>query len=91
MRSMMLRNPHVRAVDRFFDTAIGNGFDSPFAVMDRVLDSITKPIPPENGSEFTLYKMIPVTYKVEYQDDGSVHYNVIGGEQAETDDKPETE
>jgi hypothetical protein len=45
--------------------------------MDRVLDNVTQNIPPEDGSEFTVYKMVPVHYRIEHQKDGSVHYNII--------------
>jgi hypothetical protein len=80
MRSMLLRNSHVRAFDKFFDDAWGNGFRNPFAVMDSVLESITKPIPPEAGTKFTVYKMVPVEYEVTEDEDGSVHYNVVKSE-----------
>jgi len=76
MVSMLLNNPQVRAMDRFFETAMGRNL-SPFAVMDRVLDNVTQNIPPEDGSEFTVYKMVPVHYRIEHQKDGSVHYNII--------------
>ena len=76
MVSMLLNNPQVRAMDRFFETAMGKNL-SPFAVMDRVLDNVTQNIPPEDGSEFTVYKMVPVHYRIEHQKDGSVHYNII--------------
>tara|TARA_R100000750_G_C2255279_1_gene61697 strand:- start:200 stop:466 length:267 start_codon:yes stop_codon:yes gene_type:complete len=76
MRSMLLANRQIRAMDRFFEGAMERSL-SPFAVMDKVLDSITTPIPPEDGTEFTVYKMVPQKYKVVYQKDGSVHYNVI--------------
>ena len=87
VRSMLLHNPHVRAIDRFFETAMGRNL-SPFAVMDRVLDTVTQNIPPEDGTEITVYKMVPTQYKVEYQPDGSVHYNIIGAEEKSTDGKP---
>ena len=48
VRSMMLRNSHVRAFDKFFDDAWSHWGTNPFAVMDNVLDSITKPIPPNS-------------------------------------------
>tara|TARA_R100000789_G_C2894506_1_gene118519 strand:+ start:58 stop:315 length:258 start_codon:yes stop_codon:yes gene_type:complete len=76
MVSMLLNNPQVRAMDRFFETAMGRNL-SPFAFMDRVLDNVTQNIPPEDGSEFTVYKMVPVHYRIEHQKDGSVHYNII--------------
>ena len=41
VRSMLLRNSHVRAFDKFFDDAWNHGFRNPFAVMDGVLESIT--------------------------------------------------
>ena len=77
VRSMMLRNSHIRAFDKFFDDAWSTGFRNPFAVMDSVLESITKPIPPEAGTKFTVYKMVPVEYEVTEDEDGSVHYNVV--------------
>ena len=77
VRSMMLRNSHVRAFDKFFDDAWSHGFRNPFAVMDSVLESITKPIPPEAGTKFTVYKMVPVEYLVTEDEDGSIHYTVV--------------
>ena len=77
MRSMLLRNSQVRAFDKFFDDAWSHWGRSPFAVMDSVLESITKPIPPEAGTKFTVYKMVPVEYEVTQDEDGSVHYNVV--------------
>ena len=86
VRSMMLRNPHVRAIDKFFDSALTRGFSSPFAVMDKVLDTMTTPIPPADGEKFTVYKMVPVTYVVEHQEDGSVHYNIVQDEEAQEEE-----
>ena len=77
VRSMMLRNSHIRAFDKFFDDAGGRWGRSPFAVMDSVLESISKPIPPEPGTNFTVYKMVPVEYQVTQDEDGSIHYNVV--------------
>ncbi len=76
VHSMLLNNPQVRALDRFFETAMGRDL-SPFAVMDRVLDNVSQNVPPKDGAEFTVYKMVPVNYRVEYQKDGSVHYNIV--------------
>ena len=76
VRSMLLNNPQVRALDKFFETAMGRDL-SPFAVMDRVLDNVSQNVSPKDGTEFTVYKMVPVTYKCEHQTDGSVHYNII--------------
>jgi len=87
---LAMRNAQVRAMDKFFDNALGKGF-SPFAAMDKVFDAITTEIPPAHGDEFTLYKMVPVHYRVEHQEDGSVYYKVIGGEMNSTGDKPEAE
>ena len=47
---------------------------SPFAVMDRVLDTVTEK---QDGDEFTVYKMVPQKYRVERKEDGSIHYNVV--------------
>ena len=51
VRSMLLRNSQVRAFDKFFDDAWSTGFRNPFAVMDSVLESTAKPIPPEPGTK----------------------------------------
>ena len=80
VRSMMLRNSHIRAFDKFFDDAWSHWGRSPFAVMDSVLESIAKPIPPEPGTKLTVYKMVPVEYEVTEDEDGSVHYNVVKAE-----------
>ena len=81
--SMILRNNHIRAFDKFFDDAFGRGFHNPFAVMDSVLENITKPIPPEAGTKFTVYKMVPVEYEVSTDEDGSIHYTVVKNEAIE--------
>ncbi len=81
--SMILRNNHIRAFDKFFDDAFGRGFHNPFAVMDSVLESIAKPIPPEAGTKFTVYKMVPVEYEVSTDEDGSIHYTVVKNEAIE--------
>lgn len=86
VHSMLLNNPQVRALDRFFETAMGRDL-SPFAVMDRVLDNVSQNVPPKDGAEFTVYKMVPVNYRVEYQEDGSVHYNIISKDVSTEEDK----
>ncbi len=86
VHSMLLNNPQIRALDKFFETAMGRDL-SPFAVMDRVLDSVTQNVPPKDGAEFTVYKMVPVNYRVEYQEDGSVHYNIISKDESTEEDK----
>ena len=86
VHSMLLNNPQVRALDRFFETAMGRDL-SPFAVMDRVLDNVSQNVPPKDGAEFTVYKMVPVNYRVEYQEDGSVHYNIISKDESTEEDK----
>jgi len=45
--------------------------------MDGVLESISKPIPPEPGTKFTVYKMVPVEDEVTEDEDGSIHYNIV--------------
>ena len=85
MRSMLLRNSHVRAFDKFFDDAWSHGFRNPFAAMDSVLECISKPIPPEASMRFTVYKMAPVEYKITEGKDGSIHYNVVKLEKLESD------
>ena len=80
MRSILLKNNHIRAIDRFFDSAFTNGL-SPMAVMDRVLDTVANP-PPEDQTEFTVYRMGPVRYRVEHQENGDVHYKVVENEES---------
>ena len=77
MRSVMLRNSHVRAFDKFFDDAWNHWGRNPFAVMDNVLESIAKPIPPEVGTRLKVFKMVPVEYEVTEDEDGSIHYTVV--------------
>ena len=86
VHSMLLNNPQVRALDKFFESAMGRDL-SPFAVMDRVLDNVSQNVPPKDGAEFTVYKMVPVNYRVEYQEDGSVHYNIISKDESTEEDK----
>ncbi len=86
VHSMLLNNPQIRALDKFFETAMGRDL-IPIAVMDRVLDSVTQNVPPKDGAEFTVYKMVPVNYRVEYQEDGSVHYNIISKDESTEEDK----
>ena len=80
VRSMLLRNSQIRAFDKFFDDAWSHDFRNPFAVMDGVLESISKPIPPEPGTRFKVYKMVPVEYEVTEDADGFIHYNVVNEE-----------
>lgn len=51
------------------------------AVMDRVLDTVANP-PPEDQTEFTVYRMVPVRYRVEHQENGDVHYKVVENEES---------
>ena len=80
VRSMLLRNAHDRAFDKFFDDAWNHGFKNPFAIMDTVLESINKLIPSELGTRFKVYKMVPMEYEVTEDEDGSIHYNVVNEE-----------
>ena len=54
--------------------------------MDSVLESINKPIPPELGTKFTVYKMVPVEYEVTEDEDSLIHYNVVKPEKLESDE-----
>ena len=36
---------------------------------------------PEEGTEFTVYRMVPITYKAEKQEDGSILFKVITKEE----------
>jgi len=83
MTRLMMHNTHVRAIDRFFSRAMLNGLN-PMAAMDRMFDSLATPIPPADGTEFTLYEMKPTTYKVEHEKDDkgnvTVRYLVVDPE-----------
>jgi len=68
MTRLMMHNTHIRALDRFFNRAMTYGLN-PFHAMDRMLDSLTAPVPPADGTEFTLYEMKPTTYRVEHEKD----------------------
>ena len=61
-------------------------------VMMSLLDYLTKPIPPADGTEFTLYEMKPTTYRVEHEKDDkgnvTVKYLVVDPEADQ--EKPET-
>jgi hypothetical protein len=78
---MLMKNTHIRALDRFFESAMGKGH-TPFAIMDQMLEQTT---PHGNGNEFTVYKMTPVRYRVEEQPNGSVHYNIIEDDRESTE------
>jgi hypothetical protein len=82
---LVLQNQHVRAMDRFFNRALDYGMGNPFAVMDRMLDSLTVPVPPTEGAEFTTYKMVPTTYRTEHEKDDkgniTVKYIVVEPEE----------
>ena len=68
MTRLLMHNTHVRAIVRFFSRAMTNGIN-PMAAMDRMFDSLTTPIPPADGTEFTMYEMKPTTYRVEHEKD----------------------
>ena len=84
VRSMLLGNSHVRAFAKFFDETWSHGFRNSSAVIDAVLESISKPIPPEPGTKFTVYKAGQVEYEVTEDKDGSIHYNVVKSEKLES-------
>jgi len=85
---LVLQNQHVRAMDRFFNRALDYGMGNPFSVMDQMLNTLATPVPPADKTEFTTYKMVPTTYRTEYEkdDDGNVtvKYIVVKQEEKET-------
>ena len=75
----------VRAMDRMFERMMGmTGHRNPLMMVDNMFDrleSFTRTAcMPEAGTEFTVYRMVPTTYKAEKQEDGSVLFKVIGRE-----------
>ena len=75
----------VRAMDRMVERMMGmSGHRNPLMMVDNMFDrleSFTRTAcMPEEGTEFTVYRMVPTTYKAEKQEDGSVLFKVIGRE-----------
>ena len=75
----------VRAMDRMFERMMGmTGHRNPLMMVDNMFDrleSFTRTAcMPEEGDKFTVYRMVPTTYKAEKQEDGSVLFKVIGKE-----------
>ena len=76
----------VRAMDRMFERMMGiTGHRNPLMMVDNMLDRLENytrtACLPEEGSEFTVYKMVPTTYKAEKQKDGSILFKVITKEE----------
>ena len=87
-------NSQARAMDRAFERMMGiTGYNSPLTMIDSVFDrleSITRQASlPKDGEEFTLYNLVPVTYKSETQEDGSVLFRVINKEEVKDADTNE--
>ena len=75
----------VRAMDRMFERMMGmTGHRNPLMMVDNMFDrleSFTRTAcMPAEGTEFTVYSMVPTTYKAEKQEDGAVLFKVIGRE-----------
>ena len=76
----------VRAMDRMFERMMGmTGHRSPLMMVDNMFDRLEnytrKACMPEEGAEFTVYRMVPTTYKPEKQEDGSILLKVITKEE----------
>jgi hypothetical protein len=76
----------VRAMDRMFERMMGmTGHRSPLMMVDNMFDRLENytrtACLPEEGSEFTVYKMVPTTYRAEKQEDGSVLLKVVNKEE----------
>ena len=72
----------VRAMDRMFERMMGmTGHRSPLMMVDNMFDRLENltrtACMPEEGTEFTVYRMVPTTYKAEKKEDGSVLFKVI--------------
>ena len=75
----------VRAMDRMFERMRGmRCHRNPLMMVDNMFDGLESftrtACMPEEGTEFTVYRMVPTTYKAEKQEDGSVLFKVIGRE-----------
>jgi|TARA_R100001530_G_scaffold136162_1_gene115544 hypothetical protein len=78
--SMM--SSQVRAMDRMFERVMGmTGHRNPLMMVDNIFDRLETftqtACMPEEGSEFTVYKMVPTTYRAEKQEDGSVLLKIV--------------
>ena len=77
----------VRAMDRMFERMLGmTGHRNPLMMVDSMLDNFEKytrtACLPEEGSEFTIYQMVPTTYKAEKEEDGSILFKIVNKEEA---------
>jgi len=80
--SIRLVSGQARAMDRMFERMMGfTGQANPLTMVDNVFDRFEKftreASLPADGTEFTLYQMVPTTYRAEKQEDGSVLFKVI--------------
>ena len=81
----------VRAMDRMFERMMGmTGSRSPLMMVDNMFDRLENytrtACMPEEGTEFTVYRMVPTTYKAEKKEDGSVLFKVISKEEGFSDE-----
>jgi len=72
----------VRAMDRMFERLMGmTGHRSPLMMVDSMVDRLENytrtACLPEEGTEFTVYRAVPTTYKAEKQEDGSILLKVV--------------
>jgi len=72
----------VRAMDRVFERMMGmTGSRSPLMMVDNMFDRLENytrtACMPEEGQEFTVYRMTPTTYRAEKQEDGSILFKVV--------------
>ena len=81
----------VRAMDRMFERMMGmTGHRNPLMMVDNMFDRLENytrtACMPEEGSEFTVYRIVPTTYKAEKQKDGSILLKVINKDEGFSDE-----
>ena len=88
--SIRLVSSQARAMDRMFERMMGfTGQANPLTMVDNVFDRFERfsreASLPADGTEFTLYEMVPTTYRAERQSDGSVLFKVVTKDKEEKD------
>ena len=66
------------------------GHRSPFMMIDNMFDRLENltrtACMPEEGAEFTVYRIVPTRYKAEKKEDGSILFKVINKEEGFSDE-----
>lgn len=89
MEKKMVAN-QFRAMDRMFERMMGfTGHRTPLAMVESAMDRMESMLSsiPTNSEEFTVWKLVPTTYRTEVQKDGSILFKIV--EKKEEDSKRE--